>query len=72
MPYNIVLIGTKLDLVSKTPKNRAVPYSVAYELAQKLNLSGFFEMSSKTSNKCDIDDCFMTGVIQCIEEAKAR
>ena len=63
MPYNVVLVGTKLDLVSKTPKNRAVPYAVAYELAQKLNLSAFYEISSKTSKKCDIDDSFMTCVI---------
>jgi len=72
MPYNIVLVGTKLDLVDKSPKNRKVPYAVAYELAQKLNLSAFYEVSSKTSKKFDINDCFATCVIQCIEEVNAN
>jgi len=71
-PIPVVLVGAKLDLVKKSPKNRAVPYAVAYELAQRLNLAGFYEVSSKTSNKADVDDCFMTCLIQCLDTARAN
>ena len=49
-----------------------MPYGEAFDLARKLNLAGFMELSSIDSNKVDIDDAFMICGITAIDETTAR
>jgi len=44
---NIVLVGTKLDLVDGDPGRREVTFNEAVELAHKMGLGGVIETSSK-------------------------
>ena len=67
---NIVLIGTKLDLVDKRKKKRMVSHGEGVELGQRMNLAGFMEVSSINSPKAEIADCFMICAIHCIDETQ--
>lgn len=69
----MVLVGAKCDLVKKYKKE--VSYGEAFDLALKLNLAGFLEVSSKTPYKGDKDvlnDCFMIAAIHCIEKSTSN
>jgi hypothetical protein len=44
---NIVLVGTKLDLVKKDKSRRQVTYEEAVKLAHKYGLAGVLETSAK-------------------------
>ena len=44
---NVVLVGTKLDIALKEDYKRQVAWSEAVALAEKLNLTGVLEVSSK-------------------------
>lgn len=44
---NVILVGTKLDLVKKNPEKRQVEFKEAKALAAKLKLAAVTELSSK-------------------------
>ena len=71
-----MLVGAKADLAN--PKNlkkskRAVKYAEAFDLAMKLNLAGFLEVSSKAPKyEVDISDIFMVTAIHCVEKSTSN
>lgn len=70
---NIVLVGTKLDLVSKS--KREVTFKEAVDFANRLGLAGAVETSAKGENdqeyyQKDIDDCFFMCACSCIDKTR--
>lgn len=71
-PRNVVLVGTKLDIVMRDESKRQVKFKDALALATRLNLAGVVETSAKESNKTvgmmeDINDCFMITATSCFD-----
>ena len=64
---NILLVGTKLDLVVDGVKEREVSYSEGLSLAERLNLVQFIEASPLSSPKEDIEDIFIIPSMYCID-----
>ena len=67
---NVILVGTKLDVVKQVPSKRQVDFQEAKRLAKKLNLSAVLEISSKeeqwTGNGkaiTDVASCFMMAAL---------
>ena len=69
---NIVLIGTKLDLVQECQATREVKFEEAVEFAHKLGLAGVIETSSKCDEQSQtIDDLFFMTACLC-QDHKSR
>jgi GTPase SAR1 family protein len=70
-PKNIILVGTKLDLVDQDESLRAVDYEEALHLGKKLNLSSVIETSSKNTEILgsidDINDVFSICALNCFD-----
>ena len=62
---NVILVGTKLDLVRSDPAKRQVEFSEAKELARKLKLAAAMEISSKEDTQLGEKDWGMTEVSAC-------
>lgn len=64
-PKNVVLIGTKLDLVIKDESRREVQFEEALRLARRLNCSAFIETSSKDEQTMGVLDGLFDGFLIC-------
>jgi hypothetical protein len=70
-PKNVILVGTKLDIVKKDPSKRAVTSEEALALAKKLNLYSFIETSAQDQVQ-EIDDTFGMCAINCYDIMYAK
>ena len=72
-PQNIILVGTKLDLVHKDERQRKVKFEEALALARKLNCSAFIETSAKDDKTMGVidglNDCFLICALNCYENS---
>jgi GTPase SAR1 family protein len=69
MLKNIVLVGTKTDLLSDHP--RQVTFKEAIEFANKMGLAGVLETSSKLEHeKSNIEDSFYICACNCVSKEK--
>ena len=62
---NIILVGTKLDLVKSGESQREVQMSEAIQFVKINNLSAVIETSAK--DDLFISDCFYISAINCLE-----
>ena len=71
MLKNIVLVGTKADLLSEQP--RQVSFKEAVEFANKMGLAGVLETSSKTEEELpNIEDSFYICACNCVNKAQRQ
>ena len=66
--HNIVLVGTKVDLVQRNPERRQVSFHQAVEFAYKYRLAGVVETSSKYNHAQGIDEAFGICAINCVDQ----
>ena len=64
-PKNVVLVGTKLDLVLKDESQRKVSFEEALALARRLNCAAFIETSSKDEKTLGILDGLFDSYLIC-------
>ena len=68
---NVVLVGTKVDLLDNHEQNRQVTSIEAQNFAEKMNLAGFIELSTKLPEyKEEVNDCFRILVLNNFERSK--
>jgi hypothetical protein len=53
-PKNVILVGTKLDMIKEDESLRKVTFDEALNLARKLNLISVIETSSKDTQRVDL------------------
>lgn len=64
-PKNVVIIGTKLDLVIKDESLRQVSFEEALAMARRLNCAAFIETSSKDEKTMGVLDGLFDGFLIC-------
>ena len=75
-PKNVIICGTKLDLVRKNESLREVQFEEALDLAKRLNCCALIETSSKDDKTMEIveslNDCFLISAFNCYETSQRR
>lgn len=82
-PYhNVILVGTKLDLVKQNPALRRVSFQEAKNFSRRLGLAACLEISSKEEEETeakltDVSQCFLMSALisfenQLIEQKRAK
>lgn len=64
-PKNVVIVGTKLDLVLKDESLRKVKHEEGMDLARRLNCAAFIETSSKDDKTMGVLDGLFDGFLIC-------
>ncbi|KAH3762413.1 galactose oxidase [Pelomyxa schiedti] len=57
----VIMVGTKLDLIGSTPKNQPVPYDKAVQMAKKYGALGYVELSNTTGKN---HECFLNILLE--------
>ena len=70
-PKNVILVGTKLDLVQKDESLRQVSFEEGLTLARRLNCAAFIETSSKDDKTIGVmdglNDSFLICAVNCYD-----